>query len=155
MQHAALELLSAAKDCVNSFNETVSFKTRIDFMCGGAEENNLVKYEGLLGGCTAQVLYGVPVADVRSYSDRRWKARSAITAITLLFIPGAQVFWFSSLACLPGEREVRQSGSCVLDIPGYDIKLDLASWASSTFYPARSVLQDTTHRVFQVNWCLS
>jgi len=116
-QHAALELLSAAKDCVNSFNETVRFKTRIDFMCGGAEENNLVKYEGLLGGCTAQV------------------------------------FWFSSLACLPGEREARQSGSCVLDIPGYDIKLDLASWASSTFYPARSVLQDKTHRVFQMNLC--
>ena len=61
----------------------------------------------------------------------------------------SQVFWHSSLACLPGQEKAKETGSCVLEIPGYDTKLDLSTWAKEDYYVARSA----DKRLFQLNIC--
>ena len=47
------------------------------------------------------------------------------------------------------------TGSCVLEIPGPDIKLDILAWASDTFYTATSEIAGQQGRYFQVNVCFS
>ena len=54
----------------------------------------------------------------------------------------SQVYWNTQLACLPGQLEARPAGSCVVEIPGYDVTLDLASWAAPRHYTARPVPGD-------------
>jgi len=63
----------------------------------------------------------------------------------------SQIFWHSSLTCLPGQVKEKETGSCVLDIPGYDTILDLSTWAKDGFYLARSVTGKM--RNFQLNIC--
>ena len=65
----------------------------------------------------------------------------------------SQLFWQTSLACLPGQLETRETGNCVLDIPGYDVRLDLAAWSHDHYYTARSETGD--QRWFQLNLCSS
>jgi len=63
----------------------------------------------------------------------------------------SQIFWHSSLTCLPGQLKAKETGSCVLEIPGYDTKLDLSTWGKDDFYTARSVTGK--NRNFQLNLC--
>ena len=63
-----------------------------------------------------------------------------------------QVYWFTSLACLPAQRQAVETGSCVLEIPGPDIKLDLLAWSAHTYYTANSELAGQ-QRSFQLNLC--
>ena len=63
-----------------------------------------------------------------------------------------QVYWFTSLACLPAQRQAVETGSCVLEIPGPDIKVDLLAWSADTYYRANSELAGQ-QRSFQLNLC--
>ena len=64
----------------------------------------------------------------------------------------SQVYWQTSLACPTGQLlEGRETGSCLLEIPGYDVRLDLSSWAHQNFYTARS--DPGVNRFFQLNLC--
>eukprot|EP00090_Calanus_glacialis_P000779 TRINITY_DN10546_c0_g1_i1.p1 TRINITY_DN10546_c0_g1~~TRINITY_DN10546_c0_g1_i1.p1 ORF type:complete len:1331 (-),score=238.63 TRINITY_DN10546_c0_g1_i1:831-4823(-) len=115
VQHVALEYKDGS-DCINRFNQSVGYTTRIDFFCNyDYSEDNSLRYEGVLGKCTSQI------------------------------------FWHSSLTCLPGQVKSKETGSCVLEIPGYDTKLDLSTWAKDDFYLARSVTGKK--RNFQLNIC--
>ena len=67
----------------------------------------------------------------------------------------SQVFWHTSLACLPGSQEsAPQSGSCLLKIPGYDTSLDLSSWGKEDgFFEAEVNGANGKRRKFQLNLC--
>ena len=66
----------------------------------------------------------------------------------------SQVFWQTRLACLPGQMKTeKETGSCILDIPGYDVRLDLSSWSHPEYFLARSSPEDTVKRYFQLNLC--
>ena len=69
----------------------------------------------------------------------------------------SQVFWHTSLACLPGSQEAApQSGSCLLKIPGYDTSLDLSSWGKEDSYFEAEINDpnnDDKRRKFQLNLC--
>ena len=66
----------------------------------------------------------------------------------------SQVYWNTQLACLPGQLEARPAGSCVVEIPGYDVTLDLASWAAPRHYTARPVPGDPhSAGYYQLNLC--
>ena len=64
----------------------------------------------------------------------------------------SQVYWFTSLGCLPAQKEAVETGSCVLDIPGPDLRIDLTAWASQTFLTAESQ-PGLAKRSFQLNLC--
>ena len=64
------------------------------------------------------------------------------------------MYWNTQLACLPGQLEARPAGSCVVEIPGYDVTLDLASWAAPRHYTARPVPGDPhSAGYYQLNLC--
>ena len=64
----------------------------------------------------------------------------------------SQVYWFTSLGCLPAQKEAVETGSCVLNIPGPDLRIDLSAWASKTFLTAESQPGEEK-RSFQLNLC--
>ena len=64
----------------------------------------------------------------------------------------SMVHWQTKLACLPGQLEQRETGSCVIDIPGYDVRLDLSSWAHPKYYTTRPISNEDK-RYFQLNLC--
>ena len=63
-----------------------------------------------------------------------------------------QVYWQTRLACLPGQLAERETGSCLLEIPGYDVRLDLSSWAHARYHTSRA---GPGSRYFQLNLCSS
>ena len=67
----------------------------------------------------------------------------------------SQVFWHTSLACLPGSKGAApQSGSCLLKIPGYDTSLDLSSWGKEdSYFEANGTDSSGKSRMFQLNLC--
>ena len=65
----------------------------------------------------------------------------------------AQVYWQTELACLPGQLEDRETGSCLLEIPGYDVRLDLSSWAHERYHTAKSGPDNFQMTNFQLNLC--
>ena len=128
---------SGGQTCVTGANQTVQYTTNIDFICQQVKTETRISPVEVCDDCQEE--------DSQSGGER-------ITYVGTVDQCTSQVYWFTSLGCLPAQKEAVETGSCVLDIPGPDIRIDLAAWASETFLTAESQ-PGQERRSFQLNLC--
>ena len=129
---------TGGQSCISGANQTVQYTTNIDFICQQVQtETSTISRVELCCHCQEE--------DSQSGGER-------ITYVGTVDQCTSQVYWFTSLGCLPAQKEAVETGSCVLDIPGPDIRIDLAAWASETFLTAESQ-PGQERRSFQLNLC--
>ena len=131
---------TGGQTCVNGANQTVQYSTNIDFICQQVQPSHPCDEKRSVELCSLR-----QEEDSQSGGER-------ITYVGTVDQCTSQVYWFTSLGCLPAQKEAVETGSCVLDIPGPDIRIDLAAWASETFLTAESQPGEEK-RSFQLNLC--
>ena len=131
---------TGGQNCISGANQTVQYTTNIDFICQQVQTSHPCDEKRSVELCSLR-----QEEDSQSGGER-------ITYVGTVDECTSQVYWFTSLGCLPAQKEAVETGSCVLDIPGPDIRIDLAAWASETFLTAESQPGEEK-RSFQLNLC--